>query len=309
VPRNRSASSAVLSSFQRAASYSPRSRIALRRRIVVGALVLVSLGLITAHFRESSDGTLHGVQSAGATALRPFQIAVERVARPFRDLYGYFDGLVGAKAENERLREEVQSLRQRAIENETAVQELEALKSQIALRDLPKLKDYTEINARVISHPPSRFDEQVVISAGSSDGVRIHSPVITKDGLVGEVTEVTSGTALVTLLIDESSAVSALDLETGVIGLVRHGQGDALLLDRVPKDRIVARGHRIVTAGSQVGELRSLYPKGIAIGIVTFVGQTDIEPFKQIQIAPDVDFSALYAVTVLVSRKPVPELP
>ena len=309
MPRNRSASSAVLSSFQRAASYSPRARTAVRRRFVVGALVLLSLGLITAYFRESPNGRLHGAQSAASTVLSPFQIGVERVARPFRDLYGYFDGLVGAKAENARLEEEVQSLRQQVIANETAVQENEALRSQLALRDLPTLKDYTSVNARVIGHPVGRFEEEIVISAGSSDGIRLHSPVRTRQGLVGEVTLVTSQAARVTLLIDQQSAVSALDLTTRVTGLVRHGQGDALLLDRVPKDRVVGKGDQIVTAGSQVGELPSLYPKGIPIGEVTFVGQSDTEPFKQIQVDPFVDFSDLYAVTVLVSRKPMPELP
>jgi rod shape-determining protein MreC len=309
VPRNRSASSAVLSSFQRAVSYSPRARTAIRRRVFVGALVLLSLGLITAYFRESPDGTLHRAQSAGAAVVSPFQVAVERIARPFRDLYGYFDGLVGAKSENARLQEELQSLRQQVIENETAVQENEALRAQIAIRDVPTLKDYTRVSARVIGHLPGRFDEEVIIAAGSSDGIRLHSPVMTKQGLVGEVTLVASRTARVTLLVDQQSAVSALDLRTRVTGLVRHGQGEALLLDRVPKDRVVARGDQVVTAGSLVGDLPSLYPKGIPIGEVTFVGQSDTEPFKQIQVDPFVDFSDLYAVTVLVSRKPMPELP
>lgn len=309
MPRNRSAGSAVLSSFQRAATYSPRARTALRRRLAVGLLALLSLALITAQFRESPDGALHDAQSAGAAVLRPFQVATERVARPFRDLYGYFDGLVGAKGENARLREEVQRLRSQVIANQTAVQENTALKSQLALRDLATLKDYTRVHARVISHAASRFQERVVISAGSSDGVHIHSPVMTADGLVGEVTAVTSRTARVTLLIDAESAVSALDLEQRVLGLVRHGQGEGLVLDRVEKDRVVRVGDTVVTAGSQVGELPSLFPKGIPIGVVTHVGQTDIESFKQIQVQPNVDFSDLYAVTVLVSRKPTPEFP
>lgn len=276
---------------------------------MVGVLALLSLALITGYFRESEGGALHDAQSIGATALSPFQVAAERIARPFRDVYGYFDGLVGAKSENARLREEVQILRQQVIQNETAIQENEALRAQLGLVDIPTLRDYRRVNARVISHPPSQFEENVVVSAGSADGVRIHAPVMTAQGLVGEVTEVTSHTARVTLLVDETSAVSALDINTNVIGLVRHGQGNTLVLDRVPKDRVVGVGNTIVTAGSQVGELPSLYPKGIPIGEVTSVGQSDTDPFKQIQVTPYVDFSGIYAVTVLVSRKPMPEFP
>ena len=56
--------------------------------------MLLSLLLITLSFREPTTGALHGVQSAGATVLRPFEVGAERIARPFRDTYGYFRGLV-----------------------------------------------------------------------------------------------------------------------------------------------------------------------------------------------------------------------
>ena len=64
---------------------------------------MLALILITISFREPASGPLHGVQSAGATVLRPFEVAAERVARPFRDVYGYFAGLVHVKQENARL--------------------------------------------------------------------------------------------------------------------------------------------------------------------------------------------------------------
>src|SRR5205823_11791311 len=102
LPRNRGIS-AVLDatvSRPRPQPFPSRSRSALRRRAVVGVLVLLSLVLITISFRQPTTGTLHGVQGAGATVLRPFEVAAERVARPFQDVYGYFHGLVHAKREN-----------------------------------------------------------------------------------------------------------------------------------------------------------------------------------------------------------------
>ena len=74
---------------------------------MAGALVLLSIVLITIYFRESSGGGLHGVQSTGAAVLRPFEVGAERVAAPFRDAYDWFAGLVHAKSENARLRTEV----------------------------------------------------------------------------------------------------------------------------------------------------------------------------------------------------------
>ena len=79
VPRNRTVRLAVLgSSVQRAASSGyPSSRSsALKRRIIVGGLVLLSLVLITVSFRSSA---LDGVQGTAASVLRPFEVAADRV--------------------------------------------------------------------------------------------------------------------------------------------------------------------------------------------------------------------------------------
>jgi rod shape-determining protein MreC len=279
---------------------------------VVGGLVLVSLILITISFREPSTGVVHGIESAGATVLRPFEVAAERVARPFRDVYGYFAGLVHVNRENERLREEISKLRQQALQGGTAQEQLQHLQELLRFIDSPQFpRDYHPVSTRVISFE-SEFDQRVVIAAGKDHGVREETPVLTRDGLVGSVTQVTGGAAQVTLLTDESSAVLARDQSqnTSVIGLVRHGQGEgSLVLDRVTKDKNVEVGDIIVTAGTRSNQYPSLFPRGIPIGVVTSVGQSDTALFKQIQIDPFVDFSALDAVTALITRKRIPRGP
>ena len=70
-------------------------------------LVVLSLVLITISFRESSGGPLHGAQNTGAAVMKPFEVAADRVARPFRDAYNWFDGLVTARNENKKLKTEV----------------------------------------------------------------------------------------------------------------------------------------------------------------------------------------------------------
>ena len=162
----------------------------------------------------------------------------------------------------------------------------------------------------MIAQPSGSFDQTIVVSAGTDDGVRPDAPVVTEDGLVGIVTRVTDGAARVRLLTDESSAVSAIDLRTRAAGIVRHGpSGDALVLDRVNKNEVVKKGDEIVTAGWRVGQLASLYPKGITIGRVTFVGRLNTDLYQQVLVQSDVDFSGLDSVIVLVSRRPPPELP
>jgi rod shape-determining protein MreC len=312
VPRNRTVSAVLGSSVQRAAPpYSSRASTALRRRIVVMGLVLLALVLITIYFREDASGGLHRIQSGGATVLRPFEVGAERVARPFRDVYGYFHDLVQAKDENEKLKKENEELRQRVVGGESAVREVERLRALLRYEDSPSFpKDYAPVNTRVITHT-SDFANEVVVAAGATAGVTERAPVVTNDGLVGIVTYVAARAARVTLLTDETSAVSAIDLNTGAIGVIRHGagSGNTLVLDRVTKDLVVQAEDVIVTAGTRSSRYPSLYPGNIPIGRVTSVGQTDTDTFKQIQVEPFVDFGSLDSVAVLVTRKPQPNLP
>jgi rod shape-determining protein MreC len=279
---------------------------------VVGVLVVLALALVTASFRESEGGPLHGAQSALASVLRPFEIGAERVARPFRDAWGWTNDLFSAKSDAEQLRAEVEELRQQVIQNESALQENVRLKALMRYIDGPSFPtDYRAVATAVINRPAGAFEQEIVVAAGTDQGVRLNAPVVTADGLVGQVTRVTADAARVTLITDERSAVSALDLRTGAAGIVRHGQGtgDTLVLDLVPKEDVVKVGHEVVTAGWKLGSLASLYPKGIPIGEVTSVGQTDTDLWKQVQIRPYVDFGSLHSVLVLVPTRELPELP
>lgn len=310
--RNRSVSAVLGSSVPRPRPqpFPSRARSAIRRRAVIGGLVVLALILITLSFREPTSGPLHGVQSAGATVLRPFEVAAERVAQPFRDVYGYFAGLVHAKSENEKLKAEVNKLRQQALLGEAARSQNQSLRDQLKFIDSPLFpKDYTPVNTRIIGWR-NEFDQRVVIAAGRNNGIHQETPVVTSDGLVGSVTQVSPTAALVTLLTDESSAVQARDAETNAFGVVRHGAGqNSLIVDRVTKDKLVKAGDVIVTAGTRSKQYPSLFPAGIQIGYVVSVGQSDTAPFKQIQIQPFVDFSSLDAVTALITRKKNPQAP
>ncbi|MFO7571436.1 MAG: rod shape-determining protein MreC [Gaiellaceae bacterium] len=309
MPRERSARSGALGVTVRRVPSNPsssRGSGSLRRRLVVGLLVLASLILITLSFRSGESGAIAQVESAGSTVLRPVAVGVERVAQPFRDAYAWTNELFTARSEADRLRTENRDLRQRAIQSEFAVRENEYLRGLLAYVDGPRFPtDFDPVAAEVIGRPDNAFAQAVVVAVGSRDGVRVNDPVVTADGLVGLVVRVSPRTARVQLLTDPRAAVSALDLRTEAPGIVRHARGtrETLVLDRVRKRDRVEIGDEIVTAGWRVGLLTSLYPKGIAIGTVTSVGQTDTDLYQQIQVDPYVDLGSLDAVLVLVPKE------
>ena len=303
--RNRTAKSAVLGFPVRRPAprpFSSRTSSALRRRIVLGLLVLLALALITISFRESESGPLHTVQASAASALQPLTVAVERVVRPFRDAYHWTEGLFSARADVAELQAENEELRQLVIQNESAVQRNVEMRRLLDYVESPRFpNDFGFVATSVTAQPSSAFEQAIVLPVGSNHGVEQRAPVVTGEGLVGLVTYVTPNASRVTLLTDSASAVSAVDLQTRAAGIVEHGQtGDSLVLTRVRKADNVRVGDEIVTSGWRQGELASLYPPGIPIGRVTFVGSLSTDLYQQVQIESDVDFSSLDSVLVLV---------
>jgi rod shape-determining protein MreC len=274
------------------------------RRIVLAVLVVAALALLTVSFRSPTSGALHDAQGYGATALRPFQVAAERVARPFRDVYGYFSGLASAKSENAKLRRDVLHWQGIANANLAAAQRTGELEKLVHFEQGASYpKDYRSVNTTVISYPTGSFAQQVTIAAGSSSGIRVGTPIVTADGLVGHVSNVSPDTALVLLLTDPDSSVPARDVSHGVAGLIHRGQGSTLILDRVLKALKVRKGDLIVTQGTVDRRYPDLYPYGIPIGSVLSVGTSDIASYLTVQVTPLARFDSLDAVAALIPTK------
>jgi rod shape-determining protein MreC len=285
VPRERSVRLAGLSpSAKRGASPQYRARVsrAFKRRLVAGVLVVASLAMITAYFRESESGLMHDVQDVAATAMQPFETGADRLVAPFRDAWGY-----------------------------VSIQRVKDLETFLAYQRSPRFPDdYSSFAAEVISDPLTPHRQTITIAAGHNHGIRRDYPVVVPAGLVGHVSRVTSKTARITLITDPQSTVSAKDRRTGAQGGVRGlGQGKLLLLDRVPREEEVAKDDPIVTSGRRYLELPSLFPSNIGVGKVTSVTQRDTDFYPTIQVEPFVDFSSLDSVLVLIPKEPVSGLP
>jgi rod shape-determining protein MreC len=294
----------LASSVQRSkpTPYPSKARSALIRRAVVVVLVLVALTLITIAFRSPTSGALHGIQGAGSTALRPFQIAATRVAQPVRDAYNYVDGLANARAENTRLKKQVAELRKDAILKNAEAARYPALVKLLHFEQRGTFwNDYRPINVQVDSFPGGPFTHSLEIAAGSSSGVRMDSPVVSGDGLVGIVSNVYPDSAVVTLINDRW--VAARDLKTGVRGGIQPGSGGTLELSDVQKQKVVREGDILVTDGTHTARYPDLYPYGIPIGRVSSVGATDTATFLQVQVQPYANLGSLDAVAVLVPKK------
>jgi rod shape-determining protein MreC len=262
-----------------------------RRRAVLVTLVIASLILLSLSFSESDSGPIHSVQRGLASVFGPIEEGAGRALKPARDLINWFDETFEARGENERLQSDLTEARQQALAADAALAENQELKKALEFRDNGGIEGYDQVTARVISRSPTVWYAQVMLDAGSSSGVRRNDPVVTGDGLVGRISDVTSGTSQVTMITDHRSAVSARILPDGPLGVVKPevGDPDDLLLDFIQEDREVSKGQELVTAGSTASQLESLFPYGIPVGEIAEAEVDEQESFQRVLVKPFAD--------------------
>jgi rod shape-determining protein MreC len=276
---------------------------------VVIALVVASLAMITGYFRESDSGRLHDLQGTAAQALEPFQIGAERLVRPFRDAWGWFDDLRTAKDDKDRLQRQVEALRNELVNGRGTAPATDL--TGVRQARAPTFEDFRLLETDVITDL-MRYQQQIVVSAGRGDGVRRYDPVVTTHGvLLGHVSKVGAGTSQVTLISDRTSAVSVYDFETDAKGMLAgRGPGAELLLDRVSKQDVVHVGDNVITAGRLSGDdYASFYPRRIYVGRVVSVNQSDTDAYKVVHVDPYAKLYSLDRVVILRRTRPMPTLP
>ncbi|MEA2293304.1 MAG: rod shape-determining protein MreC [Solirubrobacteraceae bacterium] len=278
-----------------------------RRRLVLAAFVALSIGLLTVYFGESSGGSLHAVQRGALSVLGPIQEGASRALKPFRDLFGWVGDTLDAKKQRDGLLKKNVALERQVTDLQAQADENKSLKSLLQINEQGGLNQYDPVKARVTARSATLFYSRMTIDKGSSAGVAAGQPVVNGAGLVGRVTEVTTGYSIVTLLTDETFAAGARVLTSGQQTTVQASlskPGD-LELELVQNPDKVHRGDRVITAGSTSVRLTSYFPPGIPIGRVSRIEVGDGALDRRIHVRPAVDLGTLQFVEVLTKQAPV----
>jgi rod shape-determining protein MreC len=273
-----------------------------RRRAVLLLLVVASLTLLSLYYREGTGGPLHGVQDVVSTIFGPITEGADRVLKPARDLVNWFDETFEARGENDRLNDEVASLRDELAR---------AQSTQLEAKELSRLQELTSggivpdgskpVTARVVGRSPTVWYSTVTIDKGTSAGIRLNDPVVAADGLAGRITQTTPNTAQVTLITDSESSVTARVLPRGATGVVEPNIGDPtdLQLDFLERGSDIGEGQMVVTAGFSTGDLGSIFPPGIPIGEITEATLEEQQAYQRVHLDAFADLRDMNFVRVL----------
>jgi rod shape-determining protein MreC len=201
------------------------------------------------------------VRGAALNITGPVASALHEVTATAAGLFSGAGDYWDAASQNAELKRERKAMLQRMVEAKAILQENRQLKATLQLREHERA---TVAVGRIVGssfNSPRRF---AILSAGTSDGVKIGMPVRSADGLVGRIIDAGALASRVLLVSDRSNIVPARLLRNG-IPVIAQGRGDGtvdvrpLEVGRNP----FKRGDIIITSGTG-----GLYPPLVPIARV-----------------------------------------
>jgi rod shape-determining protein MreC len=266
--------------------------VRIRRLAVLGGVLAVCLLLLTVQTRGRA------IPAADLIALvtTPVQKSLAAVHRGALSIWTTYLDWQYVRAENRRLREEVQRLRVEALVSTETADENRRLRRLLALKSRLPLETIT---GEIIAREWGGWVRSLTVNRGRGDDVRRLTAVISPDGLVGRVIDVRPGASIVQVLTDPTSTVGAHSLRTRAPGIV---EGDPRGTIRF---KYMARGG----AGLSVGDLvvtsgqGGVFPRGVPIGRVRSIDDRGAALFHYAALEPVVDFARIDEVLLVIGDR------
>ena len=274
-----------------------------RSRLTILLLVLTSVTVLTLDFR--GVGFLGDARRSVGSALSPLQGAAEFVATPFQNTWNGITGYDDLASENERLRARVGELEGDLSRNADLEVQYDELLNQV---DIPWVGDLSTATARVVQRPASSFSHVIGIDKGRTAGIREGMPVVvgtgeSLGGLVGQVVDVSDGSASVQLLTDPEFRVGVRLVTSQRFGTASgQGSGRDLLVDTgiEPGEPDADLPSLEIVTTSGIDE-RSSFPASIPVGKVRRSREANGGLTLEVFVEPLADLDELSYVSVVLT--------
>lgn len=196
--------------------------------------------------------------------------------------------------ENRKMKQELQVLTYLRIENKSLMDENRRLTELLELKEtLPKSIYF----AKVYFRKPENMYDQFYIDRGQEDGLEKNMIIMQGESLIGRISEIEKGRALVSMLTKDGMAVSART-ESHMYGIVKGIGEEKLYFEPNIYDDSLKVGDKIYTSG-----ISDIYPEGIYIGYVSEVEKGDNSLFTSIRVKPSMNMIDLKEVLIIPKRR------
>ena len=270
--------------------------------ILIGLTVLCVLLICITSLK---DGIMEPLRTGVGYFLIPIQSGVNKVGTGIYNELTDYGKLKNALDENEKLKDQIAQLTEDNNRLQAEQFELKRLRELYQLDQ--EYMQYEKIGARVIARDSEKWFQVFRINKGSADGVAVDMNVVAGGGLVGIVTDVGANYATVRAIIDDSSRVGAMSLDSSynciVAGdLTLYSQGRLKLTD-FSRDAVLRDGDQIITYN-----ISTKFLPGILIGYAVDVTMDPEHLTQSGYLIPAADFDNLQEVLILTDVKELEEV-
>jgi rod shape-determining protein MreC len=259
--------------------------------LLLFALVLMSLRAQQRKGVEFFDTLLMEICS-------PFQKASTFVSKTIRGTFQQYVFLVNLEKENRMLKQKVAELQAETHHMKEMRLTNDRLRHLLQFRE----KNLSSmIGAEVIGQDPSSWFKSVTIDKGERDGVKRGMAVVSPTGIIGQILKTAPHYATVLLITDYNSAIDSIVQRTRAKAIVEGKGENRCQLKYLLRTEEVAVGDAVVTSG-----LGGNFPKGLMVGEIKKVDKKGHGVFQYAELAPNVDFTQIEEVFVIMD--PLPSL-
>ncbi|MBI4947595.1 MAG: rod shape-determining protein MreC [Bacteroidetes bacterium] len=199
------------------------------------------------------------------------------------------------KETNRKLAEEINSLRNKLEQSSS----YKSNDTTVVLDSLHK-QQYVYINAKVVNNSTNRKKNYLTLNAGLKQGVKTEMAVISPNGIVGIVRDVSDNFCSVMSLLHENMRIPVTIKKFGENSILTWNGTDEwhAQMERIDSHLLIVKGDTIVTSSYS-----SIFPEGIKVGTIESFEKITGNTFYNVSIKLSTDFSRLLYVNVVENLK------
>ena len=274
----------------------------LKSKYILLILVVISVILIAFTILVKKSGRLY---KAFGHLITPIEKVITKAETAFSGSIAVFQDKDKLIEENESLKTAYEDLSEQITSLQIENAMLKEYKDLYTLDNT--YNQYDKVAANVISNDSGNWFESFLIDKGTADGIEEGMNVIAKGGLVGKIVAVGKNWSKVRSIIDPSSFVSVMGVNSGDYGYVSGDielteNGQIRLEQLYDSDENTGVGELIVTSN-----ISDIYWSGIVVGYLSDISTDPNNLTKTGTITLTVDFEHLEHVMVITSKKEVSE--
>lgn len=260
-------------------------------------LIALLIGIMLYSLSQSGSGAA-GLKIVN-TAATPFRYISSAISEGLDSGMSHILSSKKYYNENLELKDEISRLRNELVDYDNTKAELAELKKFIGIKE--EHEDYVlSPPCKVLAYSANDPFCSFIIDKGSDDGISVSDPVVTADGLVGAVTEISEKYCTVRTILSPELSIGVKSMKKGGSGILEgdaefaaDGMSRIIYLD---KNSSIEAGDTIITTGSS-----GLFPADYLVGTVTDTGKAQSGLSYYAVVEPFVDIKKLSNVMVVIS--------